>query len=151
MPEAQDSLLFTETQWALSLYSFHRWAKLRLVYMPAQFLQSCPTLRGLWTAAYQAPLSRGFSRQEYWSGLPCPPPRDLPDPGIESISPVSPTLQQVLYPLSHVGSPRYVWKVRIKGPEDWPASPNTRPHILFSEVFVSLSLCRICCVLEVFG
>ena len=36
-----------------------------------------------WTAARQAPLSMGFSRQEYWSGLPCPPPGDLPNPGIE--------------------------------------------------------------------
>ena len=35
-----------------------------------------------WTVAHQAPLSMGFSRQEYWSGLPCPPPGDLPDPGI---------------------------------------------------------------------
>ena len=37
--------------------------------------------------AHQAPLSMGFSRQEYWSGLPCPPPGDLPDPGIELWSP----------------------------------------------------------------
>ena len=37
----------------------------------------------LWTVADQAPLSVGFSRPEYWSGLPCPPPGDLPDPGIE--------------------------------------------------------------------
>ena len=36
-----------------------------------------------WTLAYQAPLSMGFSRQEYWSGLPFPSPGDLPDPGIE--------------------------------------------------------------------
>ena len=36
-----------------------------------------------WTIAHQAPLSMGFSRQEYWSGLPCPPPGDLPNPGIE--------------------------------------------------------------------
>ena len=36
-----------------------------------------------WAAARQAPLSMGFSRQEYWSGLPFPPPEDLPDPGIE--------------------------------------------------------------------
>ena len=35
------------------------------------------------TVARQAPLSKGFSRQEYWSGLPCPPPGDLPDPGIK--------------------------------------------------------------------
>ena len=44
--------------------------------------QLCLTLT-LWTVAHQAPLSTGFSRQEYWSGLPCPPPGDLPDPGIE--------------------------------------------------------------------
>ena len=40
-----------------------------------------------WTVAYQAPPSMGFSRQEYWSGLPFPSPRDLPNPGIESRSP----------------------------------------------------------------
>ena len=43
-----------------------------------------------WSVAYQAPLSMGFSRQEYWSGLPFPSPGDLPDPGIE---PGSPALQ----------------------------------------------------------
>ena len=37
----------------------------------------------LWTVACQAPLSMGFSRQEYWRGLPCPPSGDLPDPGTE--------------------------------------------------------------------
>ena len=41
----------------------------------------------LWTIARQAPLSMGFSRQEYWSGLPFPSPGDLPNPGIESGSP----------------------------------------------------------------
>ena len=43
-----------------------------------------------WTVARQAPLSMGFPRQEYWSGLPFPPPEDLPNPGIEL---TSPTLQ----------------------------------------------------------
>ena len=38
------------------------------------------------------PLSMGFSRQEYWSGLPCPPPGDLPNPGIETAYPASPAL-----------------------------------------------------------
>ena len=52
--------------------------------------QSCPTLCAPWTVAHQAPLSMGFSRQEYWSGLPCPSPDDLPNPGIE---PGSPALQ----------------------------------------------------------
>ena len=45
-----------------------------------------------WTVARQAPLSMGFSRQEYWSGLPFPPPGDLPDPGIEPASLTSPVL-----------------------------------------------------------
>ena len=40
-----------------------------------------------WSVAHQAPLSIGFSRQKYWSGLPCPPPGDLPDPGSEPVSP----------------------------------------------------------------
>ena len=40
----------------------------------------------LWTVDCQAPLSMGFSRQEYWSGLPCPPPGNLPHPGTEPAS-----------------------------------------------------------------
>ena len=51
-----------------------------------------------WTVAYQAPLSIGFLRQEYWSELPFPFPRDLPDPGIEPMSLMSPAFgRQVLY------------------------------------------------------
>ena len=59
----------------------------------------------LWTVAYQAPLSMGFSRQEYWSGLPCPPPGDLPDPGIEPTSPESPALQVESLPTEPPGKP----------------------------------------------
>ena len=52
-----------------------------------------------WTVAWQPPLSRGFSRQEYWSELLFPPPGDLPDPGIEPVSPASPanTGRLILY------------------------------------------------------
>ena len=46
-----------------------------------------------WTVVHQAPLSTGFSRQEYWSGLPFPSPRDLSDPGIKPASFLSPALQ----------------------------------------------------------
>ena len=46
----------------------------------------------LWTIAHQAPLSMGFSGQEYWSGLPFPPPGDLPDPRLKPASPASPVL-----------------------------------------------------------
>ena len=46
-----------------------------------------------WTVVHQAPLFMGFSRQEYWSGWPCPPPGDLPNPGIELESLMSPALE----------------------------------------------------------
>ena len=55
-----------------------------------------------WTAAHQAPLSMGFPRQEYWSGLPFSSLGDLPDPGIE---PTSPAWQVDSLPLSHLESP----------------------------------------------
>ena len=47
----------------------------------------------VWTLACQAPLSMGFSRQDYWSGWACPPPGDLPNPGIEPVSLTSPALE----------------------------------------------------------
>ena len=56
-----------------------------------------------WTVACQAPLSMGFSRQEYWGALPCPPPGNLPNPGIE---PRSPTLQADSLPTEPLGKPK---------------------------------------------
>ena len=54
---------------------------------------SCVRVRAiLWTVAHQAPLSMGFSRKEYWCGLLCSLPGDLPNPGIEPVSPTSPAL-----------------------------------------------------------
>ena len=55
-----------------------------------------------WTAALQAPLSMGFSRQEYWSGLPYPTPGDLPHPGIE---PSSPALAGKFFTTGPLGKP----------------------------------------------
>ena len=57
-----------------------------------------------WIIAHQAPLSMWFSRQEYWSGLPCPFPGDLPDPGIEYRSP---TLQADSLPFKPPGKPKW--------------------------------------------
>ena len=60
----------------------------------------------LWTVAHQAPLSMEFSRQEYWSGLLCPPPGDHPDPGIKPLSQASPALAGGFFTLAHhLGSP----------------------------------------------
>ena len=66
----------------------------KLVFVPANTLSTCmPTViksylfATPWTVGQPAPLSVGFSRQEYWSGLPLPPPGGLPDPGIKPTSP----------------------------------------------------------------
>ena len=60
-----------------------------------------------WTVAHQAPLSMGFSRREYCSGLPCPPPGDLPNTGIEPRCLMFPVGKQVLLPLAPPGKPSY--------------------------------------------
>ena len=81
----------------------------------------------LWTVAHRAPLSRGFSRQEYWSGLPCPPSGDLPDPGIKPLSLKSPALT-VLYHYRPLGNP----KVSLS-----PLIPSSSPPHVFNT-----SICR---------
>ena len=87
MLEACEATVFQ--YWILSTY--------RVLCLAAQ---SCPTSGPPWTVAHQAPLSMGFSRQEYWSGLPCPPPGDLPNLEIESRSPY---YRWILYCLSPQG------------------------------------------------
>ena len=62
-----------------------------------------------WTVAYQAPPSLGFSRQEYWSGLPFPSPGDLPNPGIE---PGSPVLQADALPSEPQGKSVHIYQIR---------------------------------------
>ena len=70
--------------------------------------QSCPALRGPMNyIARQAPLSVGFSRQEHWSGLPFPPPGDLPDPGIE---PRSPTVASRFFTTEPPEKPHYTYQ-----------------------------------------
>ena len=59
----------------------------------------------LWTVDCQVPLSMEILRTEYWNGLPFPPPGDLPNPGIEPKSLVSPALAGRFLPLGHLGSP----------------------------------------------
>ena len=81
--------------------------------MSAKLLQLCPSLCQPKDVACQAPLSMGFSRQEYWSipghGLPCPPPGDLPHPGIKPASPVSPALAGVFFTTSAT------WEAHVSG------------------------------------
>ena len=60
-----------------------------------------------WTVAQQIPLSMEFSRQEYWNGLPCSSPRDLPDPGIKPVSLTSPALAGGFFTTSPTGEAHY--------------------------------------------
>ena len=73
-----------------------------------------------WTVALQGPLSMGFSRQEYWSGLPFPSPGDLPNPGIK---PGYPAWLADSLPLSCQGSTETGWETLI--PSFWEISPIT--------------------------
>ena len=76
-----------------------------------------------WTVAYRAPPSMGFSRQDYWSGLPFPSPGDLPNPGIE---PGSPSLQADALPSEPPGNPTlYPW-CHLERPT-WP--PQIHVHL----------------------
>ena len=68
--------------------------------MPARLLQHTQLFVTLWTAARLAPLSMGFSRQECWSGLPCPLPVDLSDPGMEPASLMPPAWAGVFFTTS---------------------------------------------------
>ena len=69
---------------------------------PAKLLQACPTLRDPMDCSLPCSYVHEISRQEYWRGLQCPPPRDLPDPVME---PMAPAFQADSLPLSHWGSP----------------------------------------------
>ena len=71
----------------------------------AQSLSCVQLFATPWTVACQAPLSMGFSRHEYWSGLPCPPPGDLPGPGIKPTPPVSPVLAGRFFTTEPPGKP----------------------------------------------
>ena len=87
-----------------------------------------------WTVVHQAPLSMEFSRQEYWSGLPCPSPRDLPDPGIK---PGSPTLQADSLPSEPPGKPKYDDEVQASLCEEWSSGDlrTWQEEIKSKEVF----------------
>ena len=68
--------------------------------MHAKSLQSCLTLCNMWTVVHQIPLSMGFSRQQHWNGWSCPPPGDLPNPGIKCTSLMSAALAGGFFTIS---------------------------------------------------
>ena len=100
--------------------------------MCAKLLQSCPTLCNLWTVARQVPLSMGFSRQEHWSGLPCPPLGDLPEPEIESRYPVFPALAGRIFTNSATWgkhSVQFSCSVMSDSVTPWTAAHQASPSI----------------------
>ena len=85
-----------------------------------------------WTVAHQAPLSTGFSRQEYWNGLPFLPPGDLPDPGIKPVSLVSPALAGGFFTTSTTCEAQSPYVYTLKQPLSalvnlWIPSPPYNP------------------------
>ena len=95
-------------QYFYKLYSIENYYKILGIFsvlynisLCAQSLSCVGPFTILWIVAHQAPLSTGFSRQEHWSGLPCPPPGGLPDPVIQLLSRVSQALQVDSLPLSY--------------------------------------------------
>ena len=74
----------------------------------------------------------GFSRQKYWSGLPCPPPEDLPHPGME---PISPALQADFFPLSHLGKRKAICHLFLKGHLKTQRAPGSRRDSVLSSWF----------------
>ena len=88
----QDSRCIPRTREKLQSLSFYWFITLYVSCVCTCMLSHVWSFATPWTVTPQAPLSMRFSRQEYWSGLPFPSPGDLPDPGVEPASPVSPAL-----------------------------------------------------------
>ena len=88
--------------WVVNLYILCSFLHSTCVLSCSSRVRPCATQ---WTVSCQTPLSMGFSRQEYWNGLPCPPPGDLPDPRIEPASPASHALQAILLTAESLGKP----------------------------------------------
>ena len=91
------------TQWTEYLLFVHMFNHVRLFVTP-------------WTVACQPPLSRRFSRQEYWSGLPFASPGDLPNLGIELMSPTSPVLADRFFTTEPPGNPQLLNKCSLSDP-----------------------------------
>ena len=98
--------------------------------------KSCLTLATPWTVASQAPLSMGFSRQEYWSGLPFPLPGDLPDPGIEPVSPAAPALETLSlnYRTGREVQANIIYESHFSAGQIWESDEVTCPELHLCEL-----------------
>ena len=94
-----------------------------------------------WTVARQAPLSIGFSRQEYWSGLPCPPPGNLPGPGIEPVPLMSPALAGEFFTTSTTWEALATW---------YTSSVYPSPFAPLVTICFPVCVCLLVCALRCF-
>ena len=86
-----------------------------------------------WTVAFQAPRSIGFSSQEYWRGLPSPPPGDLPNLGVEPVSPVLQHWQVASLPLGHQLPLHNMEKLKTWC---WVKEPLAKDHITYDSIYM---------------
>ena len=110
--------------------SSNTWTKRELC-MHAQSLSRVWLFATLWTVAHQAPLSVKFPRQEYWSGLPFPPPGDLPGPGIEITSPEAPALAGRFFTTKPPGKPQKGIEGFINIDKDIEVKSYAKDHKVF--------------------
>ena len=171
-------LLYLEREIFYTLCPFYSWGnwrprtcqKLCMFSCPVRVssvAQSCSTHLTTWTVAHQALLAMGLYRKEYWSGLPFPSPRDLPNPGVKPESPVSPALVDRFFITEPPGKPvrshpacqsssrKLWWHCLLKAGESvrpWCFSPPPSDH---SQAVLSLlqlnSKILHLCFLEIFG
>ena len=105
--------------------------------MHAQVLHHVQLFVTLWAVAHQASLSMGFSRQQYWSGLPCPPSWDLPNSGIEPTSLMSPALAGEFFTTSATWEAHLLSYVTLN--VDFAEIIGVYSHVSFTCVYSSLS------------
>ena len=112
----------------------------------------------LWTVALQVPLSMGFSRQEYWTGFPCPPPGVLSEPGIEPTSLTTPALIGCFFTSSTIGEAQNCCMAKPKYKKGWwiwDSFPGRKGNQFSKNTYIpcfSVHKCdcaMLCCVLTV--
>ena len=121
--------LFYFVRWKVE-YLFQNVLLWSLLHLRAQLLSYVWLFAAPWSVVHQVPLSRGFPKQEYWSELPFPPPGDLPDPEIESVSPALLHCQWILYHWDTWKTPLYSVQFSCSVVSDslWPhESQHARP------------------------
>ena len=119
---------------------------------PYHWTDACVCAKSLWPWTplfHQAPLFMGFSRQEHWSGLPCPPPGDLPDPGMEPhVSCASCIGKRILYHWHHLASPHstagdfFLFVLLSQGPFMSFPGPVTLCALFQPKIFMVLIACH---------